>query len=87
MHSFSNGAKQSDTAQLHQGPRAKPVRKRPLEPKDEYSGTNDGTRYHIRHPTGFMTENSLKEDRLENTQQDTHKVLCVSVFAENSIAE
>ena len=38
--------------------RAKPVHKRPLEPKDEYCVTTDGTRYHIRHPTGFMTENS-----------------------------
>ena len=38
--------------------RAKPVHKRPLEPKGEYYVTTDGTRYHIRHPTGFMTENS-----------------------------
>ena len=56
-------------------PRAKPVHKRPLEPKEEYYVTMEGTRYHIRHPTGFMTENSAhRGPSMGHIVKYTHKV-------------
>merc|ERR1711966_406391 len=67
--------------------RAKPVHKRPLEPKGEYYVTTDGTRYHIRHSTSFMTENSTHRGPSTGHTVKYTQGSCVCITVENYDSE